>query len=125
MDGYALIAALEYMTELYLIKKAEIENLRKNYEVLANLTPMPVPPILLIPKNIEEAEAMQKLGMAWLASNAPHRLTEEARQHYRDGGTIYVAPMPSIKKANESIERARRQHLSPDADPGGDSNVGE
>lgn len=105
MDGYALIAALEYMTELYQIKKAEIENLRENYLTLANLTPMPMPTFIMMPTNVEEAEAMQKLGMAWLASNAPHRLTPEARETYKAGGVIYVGP------------------ISPDSDPGGDSNV--
>lgn len=104
LDGYALIAALEYMTELYRYKSAQVDQLEQRYLKLANLTPLPVPTLISMPTNVTEAEAMQKLGMAWLASNAPDRLTPEARETYKAGGVIYVGA------------------LSPDADPGGDSS---
>lgn len=76
MDGYALIAALEYMTELYLVEKTRADKL---YADLVEIAKMSAPPNMIIQTGVGEPVVITKFEL----------------------------------------------HLprSPDADPGGDSNV--
>lgn len=54
-----------------------------------------------IPTSIAEAELMEKLGFAWLAENAPERLTE--------AGLLHSTPSPT-GFTEEEVERAARAY---------------